>query len=98
MRLKHPEDPNRPICVNIGCDRKVHLQSRSSTGRPVYRPVCAACHKAKLNLTNNAMNIKNTAKMKIESKGLQVSSNGSAQNEVKSGGMVTVKGSLTKIN
>ena len=58
MRLKHPEDPNRPICVNIGCDRKVHLQSRSSTGRPVYRPVCAACHKAKLNLREGVTAVK----------------------------------------
>jgi len=48
--MKYPVDPNRPICVNIGCDSHVHLSSRSSTGRPVYRPVCGACHKSKLDL------------------------------------------------
>ena len=41
--MNHPE---RPSCVNIGCDRKVHISGYSSTGRPRYRPVCAMCHKA----------------------------------------------------
>jgi len=43
---RHPIDPNRPTCVNVNCGRAVHIQGRSSTGRPRYRPVCAMCHKA----------------------------------------------------
>ena len=56
--MKHPIDINRPICVNIGCESPVHLANRSSTGRPVYRPVCGACHKAKLNLREGVTAVK----------------------------------------
>ena len=56
--MKHPIDINRPTCVNIGCTSLVHLANRSSTGRPVYRPVCGACHKAKLNLREGVTAVK----------------------------------------
>ena len=58
--MKYPVDPNRPICVNIGCDSPVHLSSRSSTGRPVYRPVCGTCHKSKLDLREGVIAVKKT--------------------------------------
>ena len=35
----------RPLCCNIGCNRKVHLIGYSSTGTPKYRPYCGVCHK-----------------------------------------------------
>jgi len=47
MKRRYPIDPNRPICVNIGCEKLVHLISRSSTGKPTYRPLCDACRKPK---------------------------------------------------
>jgi len=56
--MKYPVDPNRPICVNIGCESPVHLANRSSTGRPVYRPVCGVCHKAKLDLREGVTAVK----------------------------------------
>ena len=58
MKRKWSVDPNRPTCVNIGCDRKVHLANRSSTGRPVYRPVCSACHKSKGNVREGVTGVK----------------------------------------
>ena len=37
---------SRPICCNIGCEKKVHLIGYSSTGTPKYRPYCGSCHKS----------------------------------------------------
>ena len=47
MKRRYPIDPNRPTCVNIGCEKLVHLISYSSTGKPTYRPLCDACRKPK---------------------------------------------------
>jgi type VI secretion system secreted protein VgrG len=55
-------------------------------------------NKATADLKNDAMNIKNTASMNLESKGVMVKTAADGMHNVEASGILTVKGSLVKIN
>jgi hypothetical protein len=49
---KYKKDPDRPKCVNKGCDCEVHLVIYTDSGKPIYRPVCMNCHYANIGYKN----------------------------------------------
>ena len=49
---KYKKDPDRPKCVNKGCDCEVHLVRYTDSGKPIYRPVCMYCHYANIGYKN----------------------------------------------
>lgn len=55
-------------------------------------------NKATADLKNDAMNIKNTASVNLESKGAMVKTAADGMHNVEASGVLTVKGSLVKIN
>ena len=44
MRNRYKKDPDRPTCLNINCDNKVHLIEYRDKKYPIYRSVCENCH------------------------------------------------------